>query len=58
MRCDWVEVNMDLRVPPGTPKPTEEQWILAAMILGAVGFTSSDRKYYRVFNRDMEENNA
>lgn len=50
--CAWVAVEMDLRVPVGSPKPTTAQWNTAAKILGAQGFTHSNHKQWKVFNHD------
>ena len=51
IKCDWVEVRVDLRIPPDVPEPTEEQWQRVAEIFRAKGFTGT-MKSYRKFNSD------
>lgn len=44
-KYDWVTITMDVKIKQDAPKPTEEQWLLAAKILGAEGFTYSKPPY-------------
>jgi hypothetical protein len=53
VKCDWVEVVMDVRIKPGRRAPTEGQWLRAARILGAEGFTHSTGSHrMKIFNKD------
>jgi hypothetical protein len=51
MKCDWIELRLDMRIPQGTPYPTEEQWEQVLEIFGAESLTGG-MKSYRKFNED------